>query len=153
MNLVPVDSATAGPQPTYLDTNCGLWTKLLEGSIPADSTNGQWYNQIYEGYIHLPGSVTGSSWSQVSWETFFPAAGTDGGGREFQALNYADGVYLFGDTGLFTQTTNPETIRFWARKVNGTCSPMYNGQQGTVGVTDRYFWVRHVPLGGGCLYN
>jgi hypothetical protein len=151
--LKQVNSGTTESQPAYLDTSCGLWTKLLEGSIPADAANGTWYNQVYEGYIHLPGNVSGSSWSQVSWETFFPGAGTDGGGREFQALNYVDGIYLFGDTGLFSQVNNSETIRFWARKVNPTCSAQYNGQQGSVDVTDRYFWVRHVPLGGGCLYN
>jgi len=152
---VTVDSATTGtqPDPAALDTACGKWTKLLEGTIPPNPTFGS-YSQTYEGYLKLTGVSSGPTWAQLAFETAFFAtsAFTDGGGRQLAVAPYADGAYIFGSTATFADPNNTETIQMWARKVNPSCYPPNNGMQGSFGVADRYFWVKHVTLGGACLY-
>jgi hypothetical protein len=164
-SLTTVDSNTTQAQPTYLDTVCGLWSKLLEATIQRDNSNGRWYNQVYEGYIHFPGGASDYTppvtWAALSFETFFGDGGTDGGSRSVSiplsnggsGSPYADGFYIFGDTAAFAEPWSIETVLLWARKVNSSCSPQNNGQQGAFNLTDRFFWVRHTPFGGGCIYQ
>jgi hypothetical protein len=161
--LTTVASNTTQTQPR-LEHNCGLWTKLLEATVPGDNVSGPYYNQMYEGYIHFPGApadyTPSVTYSELSFETLFPDGGfTDGGGRTLEVpltnggtgQPYPDGAFLFGDTGSFAEPYT-ETVRLWARKVNTSCSPQNNGMQGAFNVSDRFFWVRHIPAGGGCLY-
>jgi hypothetical protein len=146
-----VDSATSGvqPSPLVLENGCGLWTKLLEGTIPPDPNS---YNHVYEGYMRMVPPTTGPPYAELAFETIFPSAGTDGGQLALEVPVGTDGVFLFGDAGAFGENQT-ETVRLWARKVNPLCDGAgHNGQQGSFWVTDRWMWIRHTPI-GGCLYN
>ncbi len=164
-SLTAVQSNTLQSQPGHLEHNCGLWSKLLEATIPADSADGPYYNTMLEGYIHYPGTTADYTapvtLGQLAFEAVFPDnGGTDARvrGIEVPLTNagagspYPDGNYQFGDIGFFAEA-NTETIRLWARKVNTSCNPALNGQQGAFNVSDRYFWVRHIPSAGACLFH
>jgi hypothetical protein len=140
------------PQPRFLDTTCGYWTRVLGGTIAADSGS---YNTLYEGFVRLTGARTGaSSYGQLWFESYFPdvpTSGTDGGTRGFALADYGDGIYIVGDTMAWA-APHAETINLWARKVNPICSAA--GGFGTFDVGSRFIWVRHIPITPKtCFYN
>jgi hypothetical protein len=134
-----VSTSTTEPQPGVFVDGCGNWTKLAESTIPVDPT-APW-NQLYQGFIRFPGGVSGSRYGQLIFETIIGSAVTDGGGRIIEVPLSQDGAYIFGDTMHFADSINSETVRMWARKVN-PCG----GSPGSFFVSDRYFWVKHIPI-------
>jgi hypothetical protein len=140
------------PQPQFLESVCGYWTKILSGTIPADDGN---YNTLYEGFVRLTGAQTGaSSFGQLWFESYFPdlpRRATDGGTRGVSIAGLADGVYIVGDA-MDWAAPHAELINLWARKVNPTCNSA--GGFGTFEVGSRFIWVRHIPITPRtCLYN
>jgi len=140
------------PQPRFLDTACGYWTKVLSGTIAADDGS---YNTLYEGFVRLTGEQTGpSSYGQLWFESYFPdrpTTGTDGGTRGLALAGYGDGVYVVGDAMAWS-APHAETINLWARKVSPACSPV--GGFGSFDVGSRFIWVRHVPITPKtCIFN
>jgi hypothetical protein len=147
--LTFVSTSTTEPQPQVFVDGCGNFTKLVEVTIPPDPTSP--WNQLYQGFIRFPGGVTGSPYGQLIFETLIGGAVTDGGGRIIQVPASADAAYIFGDTMHFADPTNSETVRMWARKVN-PCG----GNPGSFYVSDRYMWVKHIPITPrpqSCFYN
>jgi len=147
---VLVQTPNADPQPNWVwNDGCGYWTKLLEVTIPPDSSGP--INHMYEGYIRVTQNVSGAPLGHLVFETFYdpsdPAQSIDGGGRFIEVPSYQDGFYIFGDAMLWSLSTT-ETIRLWARKV--TCG---SGTNGAYYVTDRFLWVKHIPVIGGCWYG
>jgi hypothetical protein len=166
LTAVQSNTTQAQPHPQSLDTSCGLWTKLLDTTVPRDPSTGPYFNSIYEGYIHFPGSSSDYTapvaWGELAFETFYPDCGcTDGGSRSIQiplanagsGSPYPDGAFIFGDAGAFYENDEYETIRLWARKINASCNPANNGQQGAFNVSDRFLWMRHVTSAGSCFYQ
>jgi hypothetical protein len=159
-----VQSNTTQTQPA-LDTTCGLWSKLLEFTMPPDSVDTA-FNVMFEGYVHFPGAPSDYTapvtWGQLAFFARYPdGAATDAGIRSIivpltnngTGVPYPDGAYTFGDTGIFAEGNQPETIQLWARKVNASCNAANNGQQGAFNVTDRFLWARIAPNGGACMFN
>ena len=78
LTAVQSNTTQAQPHPQSLDTSCGLWTKLLDTTVPRDPSTGPYFNSIYEGYIHFPGSSSDYTapvaWGELAFETSTPTA-------------------------------------------------------------------------------
>jgi len=150
-STVLVQTPNASPQPYWVwNDGCGYWTKLLEATIPPHTGAS---NHMYEGYIRIQPNLTGSPLGHLVFETFYDPTdknqSIDGGGRFITVYPYEDGAYIFGDAMLWDISNATETIRLWARKV--TCGTGNTG--GSFNVTDRYMWVKHIPVTNGCWYG
>ena len=79
VTAVQSNTTQSQPHPQSLDSTCGLWTKLLDTTVPRDTGSGPYFNSIYEGYIHFPGSsgdyTAPVAWGELAFESFYPDCG------------------------------------------------------------------------------